>query len=316
MFYNKHKNMSFSLSAEIRGEHVLFLLAKKQRLKGTNFRIMKGMVIIMKNLTKTLALCLALVVCIGLFAACGSNNNSASDAEVAPVSDAVSESEPNLKGNLVMATNAYFPPYEFYENDKIVGIDAEVAEKIAEKLGMTLEIEDMEFGSIITAVQTGKVDMGMAGMTVNEDRLKNVDFSISYATGIQSVIVKEDSDIKTLDDLADKQIGVQENTTGDIYVTDEYGEDFVNRYSKGTDAVLSLTQGKIDCVIIDNEPAKSFVAANEGLAILDTEYAVEQYAIAIAKDSELLEKINTALEELIADGTLDEIINKYIPANE
>ena len=252
----------------------------------------------MKKMTKLMALVLAVLLCAGMMTACGNATTPATDSGE----------------TLVMATNAYFPPYEFYENDKIVGIDAEVAEKIAEKLGMTLVIEDMEFGSIITAVQTGKVDMGMAGMTVSEDRLKNVDFSTSYATGIQSVIVKEGSDIKSIEDLDGKQIGVQENTTGDIYVSDDYGEEFTNRYSKGTDAVLALTQGKIDCVIIDNEPAKSFVAANAGLAILETEYAIEQYAIAIAKDNELLAKVNKALEELIADGTLDAIIKKYIPA--
>ena len=254
----------------------------------------------MKKITKILALSLALLICTSLLAACSAK-------PATPAGDAADTV-------LVMATNAYFPPYEFYENEKIVGIDAEVAAKIAEKLGMTLEIEDMEFGSIITAVQTGKVDMGMAGMTVSEDRLKNVDFSTSYATGIQSVIVKEGSDITSLDDLEGKQIGVQENTTGDLYVSDDYGEEFTNRYSKGTDAVLALTQGKIDCVIIDNEPAKSFVAANSGLVILETEYAVEEYAIAIAKGSDLLEPINKALEELIADGTLEAIITKYIPA--
>jgi len=258
----------------------------------------------MKKLTKILALSLSILMLVALFAACNDSNsasNGNSGTEEKPV--------------LVMATNAYFPPYEYYENEKIVGIDAEVAAKIAEKLGMTLEIEDMEFGSIITAVQTGKVDMGMAGMTVDPDRLKNVDFSTSYATGVQVVIVKEGSEIASLDDIAGKQIAVQENTTGDIYSTDDYGDEFINRFSKGTDAVLALTQGKVDCVIIDNEPAKSFVAANQGLVILDTEYAIEDYAIAIAKGSDLLEKINNALAELIADGTLASIIEKYIPSN-
>ena len=216
---------------------------------------------------------------------------------------------------LTMATNAYFPPYEYYENDKIVGIDAEVAEVIAEKLGMELVIEDMDFGSIIAAVQTGKCDMGMAGMTVTEERLESVNFSDVYAVGVQVVIVKEGSDIASLDDLAGKKIGVQENTTGDIYSTDGFGDEFIERYPKGSDAVLALTQGKIDAVIIDNEPAKNFVASNEGLVILDTEYAVEDYAIAVSKDNEdLLKDINAALAELTADGTLDKIVAKYIPA--
>jgi len=221
---------------------------------------------------------------------------------------------------LTMATNAAFPPYEYYddETDKIVGIDAEIAAEIAKKLGRTLVIEDMEFGSIITAVQGGKIDMGMAGMTVNETRLQSVNFSTTYATGIQVVIVKEDSDIETIDDLMGKKIGVQESTTGDIYAsaTPEdggFGEENVERYNKGTEAVLALTQGKVDAVIIDNEPAKAFVKANEGLMILETEYAVEDYAIAIRKENtELLQQVDKALKELIADGTVKAIVDKYI----
>ena len=164
---------------------------------------------------------------------------------------------------LTMATNAYFPPYEYYENDKIIGIDADVAAAIADKLGMKLVISDMDFGAILAAVQTGKADMGMAGITVTEERKQSVDFSDTYATGIQSVIVKADSDIKSIDDLYNKKmIGVQENTTGDIYSTDDFGEENVKRFSKGNDAILALKNGQIDAVIIDNEPAKAFVAAN------------------------------------------------------
>ena len=169
-------------------------------------------------------------------------------------------------GTLTMGTNATFPPYEYYENEKIVGIDAEVAEAIANKMGKQLVIEDMEFGSIIAAVQTGKIDMGMAGMTVTEERKQSVDFSDTYATGIQSIIVMSDSPIKSVDDLyaegADYTVGVQQDTTGDIYATDDFGDDHVERYSKGADAVQALMTGKIDCVIIDNEPAKAYVAAN------------------------------------------------------
>lgn len=216
---------------------------------------------------------------------------------------------------LTMATNATFPPYEFYENETIVGIDAEIAGKIAEKIGMELEIVDTEFGSIVAGVQTGKYDMGMAGMTVTEERKESVNFTTSYATGIQSIIVPEGSPIATLDDLAGKKIGVQQDTTGHIYAADEFGDEMVLPFNKGTDAVAALVSGKVDCVIIDNQPAKSFVAANEGLAILDTDYAVEDYAIAIAKENtELLEKVNGALEELIADGTVQTIIDKYISA--
>lgn len=218
---------------------------------------------------------------------------------------------------LVMATNAYFRPYEYYEGDKIVGIDAEIAEAIAEKLGMTLVIEDMEFNSIITAVQSGSVDMGVAGMTVTEDRLESVNFSSSYANGVQSIIVPEGSEIKTVDDLyaegASYKVGVQLATTGDTYSTGDFGDENVTRYSNGNEAVLGLKGGDVDCVIIDNEPAKALVAENEGLVILDTAYADEDYAICVAKENtELLDKVNVAIDELTADGTIDAIIAKYI----
>ena len=237
-------------------------------------------------------------------------------ATIAMAFTACGEKEDN---KLVMATNAAFPPYEYYENDEIVGIDAEIAAAIAEKLGLELEIADIEFGSIVAGVQSGKYDMGMAGMTVNEERLQSVNFTTSYAQGIQSIIVKEDSEITTVDDLYAEgvtyKVGVQQDTTGDIYSTDDFGEDRVVRYNKGADAVAALIAGKVDCVIIDNEPAKSFVAVNEGIKVLDTEYAVEDYAICIAKENtELMESINTALEELIADGTVQEIVDKYITA--
>lgn len=222
---------------------------------------------------------------------------------------------------LIMATNAEFPPYEFYEGSDVVGIDAEIGAAIAEKLGMGFQIEDMAFDSIIPAVTSGKASFGMAGMTVTEDRLQSVDFSDSYATGVQVVIVKEGSEITSVDDLfaegASHVVGVQTGTTGDIYTTGDIadaGLGTVERFPKGADAVLALTQGKIDCVVIDNQPAKEFVAANEGLVILDTEYAVEDYAICLAKDSELTEKVNAALQELIAEGKVQEIIDKYISA--
>ncbi len=222
---------------------------------------------------------------------------------------------------LTMGTNAAFPPYEYYENEVIVGIDAEIAAAIAEKLGMDLEIVDMDFDAIIPAVTTGKVLMGMAGMTVTPERLQNVNFSQSYAKGIQAVIVKEGSPITSVDDLgaegATYIVGVQQSTTGDIYCTDDFGTDRVKKFKTGPDAVLALVNGNVDCVIIDNEPAKSFVAKNAGLKILETEYAVEDYAIAIALDNkELLEKIDDALIELEEEGKLQEIISKYIPTEE
>ena len=249
---------------------------------------------------KLLAAILVLAMTACIFAGCGKK-----EAEGYTVKEGV----------LTMATNAYFPPYEYYEGSEIVGIDAEIAEAVAEKLDLELKIEDMEFDSIITAVQSGKADIGLAGMTVTDDRMKFVNFSDSYATGIQVVIVKEDSVIAGLDDLEGKKIGVQLSTTGDIYATDDFGDEYVEQYNKGNDAVMALVSGKVDAVIIDNEPAKSFVAANEGLKILETEYAVEDYAAAMNKENqELLEKFNEALNELIEDGTVQKIVDKYIPA--
>ncbi len=218
---------------------------------------------------------------------------------------------------LKMATNAYFPPYEFYEGEKIVGIDAEIAKAIADKLGMELVIEDMAFDSILTAVQNGSVNFGMAGMTVTEDRLKEVNFTTSYAKGVQSIIVKEDSPITTVDDLyaegAAYKVGVQLGTTGDIYSTDDFGEDRVTQYTTGNEAVSALLKGDVDCVIIDNQPAKAYIANNKGTKILNTAYAEEDYAICVSKENaDLLDKLNKAIDELIEDGTIEKIINKYI----
>lgn len=218
---------------------------------------------------------------------------------------------------IVMATNAYFQPYEFYEGDKIVGIDAEIAEAIAAKMGKTLRIDDMQFDSILTAVQQGSVDFGMAGMTITEERLESVDFTSSYATGVQSIIVKEGSPITTVDDLyaegATYKIGVQLGTTGDNYCTGDFGTDRVVQFSNGNEAALALVGGSVDCVIIDNEPAKALSAANEGLMLLETSYADEDYAICVAKgNTELLDALNAAIDELTADGTIDAIVAKYI----
>ena len=215
---------------------------------------------------------------------------------------------------LVMATTAEFPPYEFYEGQEIVGIDAEIAAAIAEKLGCELKIEDMAFDSIIAAVDSGKADFGLAGMTVTEDRLASVNFSDTYATATQVVIVTEDSEITGVADLDGKTIGVQLGTTGDIYAGD-IADATIERYNKGFEAVQALTQGKVDAVIIDNEPAKVFVSENEGTKILEEDFAVEEYAMAIAKDNtELLEKVNKALAELTEDGTLQAIVDKYLSA--
>ena len=269
---------------------------------------MKKFAAFMLTLVMLLALC-----------ACGAEKEPEKDPEQGGEEAAFTTVQ---SGKLLMGTNATFPPYEFVSDEDsttIVGIDAEIAAKIAEKLGLELVIEDMEFNSIVTAVQTGKIDIGMAGMTVNEDRLKNVNFTASYAKGVQAIIVSNGSPITCADDLsadgADYMIGVQESTTGHLYAEDEFGADHVVAVANGALAVEALKAGKVDCVIIDNEPAKAYVAANEGLSVLDTSYTDEDYAIAVSKDNDpLLEAVNTALKELIADGTVKTIIDKYIAA--
>ena len=285
---------------------------------------------------KILALLLALVLVVGLVA-CGAKTEEepgttdAAEATTEATEEAAEEATEEaeapafttvVEGQLTMGTNAAFPPYEFVEGGEIVGIDAEIAGAIAEKLGLELVIDDMEFDSIIEAVRGGKADIGMAGMTVTDERMESVDFTPSYATGVQVVIVKEDSEITTVDDLfadgAYYAVGVQRNTTGDIYATgdiEDAGLGEISRFSKGVDAVQALVSGKVDCVVIDNEPAKAFVESVEGLKILDSAYAEEDYAGAMNKENTALSAaINAALEELIADGTVQSIIDKYISA--
>ncbi len=226
------------------------------------------------------------------------------------------------EGKLHMSTNAAFPPYEMTTDDGgFEGIDVEVAQAIAGKLGLELVVDDMGFDAALLAAQNGQSDMVMAGVTVNEERLAVMDFSDSYATGVQVVIVKEESPIQTLDDLdSAEMIGTQAGTTGYIYASDTpenggYGEDHVTAYETGALAVQALVNGQVDAVVIDNEPAKSFVAANEGLKILDTEFAVEDYAIGFAKgNSALLDAVNAAMADLKADGTFQGIVDKYITA--
>ncbi|MDE7218337.1 MAG: transporter substrate-binding domain-containing protein [Oscillospiraceae bacterium] len=226
-------------------------------------------------------------------------------------------------GKLHMSTNAAFPPYEMMTDDGgFEGIDVEVAEAIAKKLGLELVVDDMGFDAALTAVQTGQSDIAMAGITVTEDRLEVMDFSDSYATGIQVIIVKKDSPaVQSIDDLDSAAlIGTQKATTGYIYCSDTpenggYGEDHVIAFDTGALAVMALVNGQVDCVVIDNEPAKAFVAENPGLEILDTEFAVEDYAIGFAKGNDTLkDAVNSAMAELKADGTFQRIVDKYITA--
>lgn len=278
---------------------------------------------------KALSLMTAAALVLSL-AACGSTASSAASSEAASSdaasseaasSEAASETETAElstvePGKLIMSTNAAFPPYEMTtDSGEFEGIDIETAQAIADKLGLELQIDDMDFDAALLAVQQGKADMVMAGVTVTDERQNVMDFTDSYATGIQSIIVKEDSDIASVDDLAGKKIGTQRGTTGYLYCSDDFGDENVVAYDNGLTAVQMLNNGQVDCVVIDNAPAKEFVAANPGLKLLDTAYVEENYAIGVGKgNTELKDAINTALEELKADGTLQAIVDKYITA--
>lgn len=252
---------------------------------------------------KIFALVLSVLMVMSVFVGCG---KSGSENELNLVED----------GKLIMSTNAAFPPYESTDDDgNFVGIDVEVAEAIADKLGLELVIDNMEFTAALEAAQKGKSDMVMAGVTVDPDREMVMDFSNSYAKGVQVVIVPENSTITKIEDLEGKKIGTQMGTTGYIYCTDDYGDENVVAYDNGITAVQALLKNQIDCVVIDNAPAQAFVKENAGLKVLDTEYAVEDYAIGFKKgNTALKDAVNEALAELIADGTVQKIIDKYIPA--
>lgn len=273
---------------------------------------------------KALSLMTAAALVLSL-AACGSTASSAASSEAASPEAASSEAASETEtaelstvepGKLIMSTNAAFPPYEMTtDSGEFEGIDIETAQAIADKLGLELQIDDMDFDAALLAVQQGKSDMVMAGVTVTDERQNVMDFTDSYATGIQSIIVKEDSDIASVDDLAGKKIGTQRGTTGYLYCSDDFGDENVVAYDDGLTAVQMLNNGQVDCVVIDNAPAKEFVAANPGLKLLDTAYVEESYAIGVGKgNTELKDAINTALEELKADGTLQAIVDKYITA--
>ncbi len=279
---------------------------------------------------KILAMAMAVVMALGL-SACGGSNSAASSSAAGSVSGSASGSVSNgdpafttvTPGKLTMSTNASFPPYEMVADDgSFEGIDIEVAGAIAQKLGLELQVDDMGFDACLQAAQTGKSDIVMAGVTVTEERQAVMDFSNTYANGVQVVIVKEGSPIQTVDDLANaNMIGCQMGTTGYIYCSDTpenggFGEDHVTPYDDGAAAVQALMNGQIDAVVIDNMPAQEYVAANPGLKILDGEFTNEDYAIGVAKgNTALLDAINGALEELTNDGTIQSIVDKYISAN-
>jgi polar amino acid transport system substrate-binding protein len=276
---------------------------------------------------KFLALLLALTLVFAL-CACGSGSDgedvadttAADTTDTTDTADAADTTTAEFttvtEGKLTMSTNAAFPPYEMTTDDGgFEGIDVEIAQAIADKLGLELVVDDMDFDAALLAAQNGKSDIIMAGVTVTDERKLVMEFSDSYSTGVQVVIVKEGSDV-TIDNLGDQTIGTQRGTTGNIYCTDDYGEDHVVAYDNGITAVQALLNGQVDCVVIDSAPAQEFVAANEGLTILDTEYVTEDYAIGMAKgNTALLDAVNTALKELQDDGTVQSIVDKYINAD-
>lgn len=220
----------------------------------------------------------------------------------------------NKKSNkLVMVTNAEFPPYEFKDGGNFEGIDIEIAKLIAEKMGKELEILDVEFDAIIPAIVNNKADIALAGLTVTPDRKENVAFSDTYLKATQRVLVKQDSDIKNINDMKDKKIGVQTGNTADIYCTNDFGERNISRFSKHVDAVEALKNKKIDAIVLDNEPAKVFDKENDEIVMLDDIYCEEEYAIAMNKDNkDLLDQINNILSEIKVSGAFDEIVEKYI----
>ena len=278
---------------------------------------------------KMFTIVLAALMVAALFAGCGSSTaeTKAPETTAAPAATAAAETATPAEteaaapafttieaGKLIMSTNAAFPPYEMVADDgSFEGIDVEIAGAIAKKLGLELVVDDMDFDAALLAVQQGKSDIVMAGVTVNEDRKLVMNFSDTYSKGVQVVIVKEGSDV-TLDNLGDQMIGTQRGTTGYIYTSGDYGEDHVTAYDNGASAVQALMNGQVDCVVIDSAPAQAFVEANPGLTILDTEYTSEDYAIGMSKDNTaLLEAVNGALKELTEDGTIPAIVEKYIP---
>lgn len=272
----------------------------------------------MKKFTKLMGLLLAGTMLFGAVG-CGTTGSSA-DSEATTEASAEGTAGATVKtvqdGKLIWGTNAAFEPYEFMEGDKVVGIDAEIADAVAAKLGLEAQVENMDFDAIIPAVTSGKVDIGLAGMTINEERLNNVNFSDTYVEAGQAIIVKEGSDIKSAADLKDTVVGVQRGTTGDTYVSDEangVGVASVERFANGPDAAQSLLTDKIDAVVIDNEPAKKIVENATGLVKLDENLTSEQYAIAVPKDKqELLDAINGALNEMKENGELQAILDKYL----
>lgn len=277
----------------------------------------------MKKVKKLAALLLAAGMTMSM-AACTSAPSSDSSSSMASTDESVAKetSIDRIKkaGKIVMATNAQFEPFEYIEGTEYKGIDIEISQKIADELGVELEIHDVKFESIIAEIKSGKADFAAAGMSIDPDRLKNVDFSNEYFSATQSIVVmKENSPVAKPEDLKDKVVGVQTGTTADTYVTDKDGENNVGvkevkRYNSFVDAVNDLMAGRLDAVVMDDFPADKLVEKNaDKIMKLDDELTGEKYAIAVPKGDEAMkELVNKVLADMEESGELDELFTKYI----
>lgn len=274
------------------------------------------------KLLKMISLASVSILSLGLVAGCGNSSSSAAaDASVSssPEATASAEASDNAATDttsdnvIVMGTNAEFEPFEYRDGLDIVGFDVEIAQKVAEKLGKELKIEDMSFDSLIMALNTDKIDFIAAGMTATDERKTQVDFSDAYFNSKQMIIVKaDDTSITTADDLVGKKVGVQLGTTGDLFVSGTDGIAEVAQFQTGTQAVMDLKNGKVDAVVIDAEPAKKMTEGQSDLKLLDAPFVEEEYAIAVKKgDDDVLKAVNETLADIKADGTYDEIYTKY-----
>ncbi len=281
--------------------------------------------------TKIIALILALALAVCAFAACGTEKQGYDEVVTEPPAEPVeTESSDDTdakdldaiyaaaldelgKSTLIMGTNAEFEPFEYRENDEIVGYDVDMVSEAALLMDMDVQVEDMNFDSLITALTSGKIDIIAAGMSVTDERLEVVNFSDPYYSATQVIIVpKEGATVSSSADLAGKKIGVQEATTGDIYVDENIEGAEINRFKKAVDASVDLANGRLDAVVLDEQPAKRIVEQNDALTILDEPLTQEEYAIAVRKDNpKLLEAINAALSVLEDIGTKDVILDKY-----
>lgn len=251
----------------------------------------------MKKFSVILASVLAAAM---VFGGCANNEGGNS-------SSSESSQGSSSKEQLIMATEAGFAPYEYYEGNNVVGVDVDIAKAIADELGMELVIADMEFAAINPALESGKADIGIAGMSITPERLEEVDFSKEYATSEQVILVKEGSDITKPEDLHGKAVGVQLGTTADLYISEEMPDVTLQQYNKYMEAAQDLKNGRINAIVMDKLPAQQLLAENTDLVMLEDVLFTDTYAIAVKKgNTELLDKINPIIDQLIADGKIDE----------